>query len=244
MAEEGGINLQALSFDQLNQLKQSIEEVHTVLRTRRAPPLRSRRRTRPPTPQRFDLGCAGDARVAGCALAPQGLGGQAEHLKEVVGGAREDARGCATDTRRAALSAVHRVHDPDHLLAGTRMLVPITSSLYVPGETAPLDTVLIDVGTGYYIEKSLPEYLVGGLEPWTGISTHALRPEPCPTLLLQQGAGVPRPQDQSDHGAGDEGGAGDADQAAGAAGDRAGDEQQDHGGEASGGRGRELAHKQ
>lgn len=34
------------------------------------------------------------------------------------------------------------------------MLVPITSSLYVPGETAPLDTVLIDVGTGYYIEKS------------------------------------------------------------------------------------------
>ena len=40
---------------------------------------------------------------------------------------------------------------------GTRMLVPITSSLYVPGETAPLDTVLIDVGTGYYIEKSGPE---------------------------------------------------------------------------------------
>merc|ERR1712129_423230 len=37
---------------------------------------------------------------------------------------------------------------------GTPMLVPITSSLYVPGETAPLDTVLIDVGTGYYIEKS------------------------------------------------------------------------------------------
>ena len=37
------------------------------------------------------------------------------------------------------------------------MLVPITSSLYVPGETAPLDTVLIDVGTGYYIEKSGPE---------------------------------------------------------------------------------------
>ena len=37
------------------------------------------------------------------------------------------------------------------------MLVPITSSLYVPGETAKLDTVLIDVGTGYYLEKSLPE---------------------------------------------------------------------------------------
>ena len=37
------------------------------------------------------------------------------------------------------------------------MLVPITSSLYVPGETSKLDTVLIDVGTGYYIEKSGPE---------------------------------------------------------------------------------------
>ena len=38
---------------------------------------------------------------------------------------------------------------------GTRMLVPITSSLYVPGETTQLDNVLIDVGTGYYIEKSV-----------------------------------------------------------------------------------------
>ncbi len=37
------------------------------------------------------------------------------------------------------------------------MLVPITSSLFVPGETAPLDNVLVDVGTGYYIEKSIPQ---------------------------------------------------------------------------------------
>ena len=37
------------------------------------------------------------------------------------------------------------------------MLVPLTTSLYVPGETAPLDTVLVDVGTGYYIEKSLKQ---------------------------------------------------------------------------------------
>ena len=40
---------------------------------------------------------------------------------------------------------------------GTRMLVSITSSLYVPGETTQLSNVLIDVGTGYYIEKSGPE---------------------------------------------------------------------------------------
>ena len=37
------------------------------------------------------------------------------------------------------------------------MLVPLTSSLYVPGETAALENVLVDVGTGYFIEKSLPE---------------------------------------------------------------------------------------
>ena len=37
------------------------------------------------------------------------------------------------------------------------MLVPMTSSLYVPGETTTLDTVLVDVGTGYFIEKSVEE---------------------------------------------------------------------------------------
>ena len=40
---------------------------------------------------------------------------------------------------------------------GTRMLVPMTSSLYVNGETTPLQHVLVDVGTGYYIEKSAAE---------------------------------------------------------------------------------------
>jgi len=37
------------------------------------------------------------------------------------------------------------------------MLVPMTSSLYVPGETTALDTVIVDVGTGYFIEKSVEE---------------------------------------------------------------------------------------
>jgi len=37
------------------------------------------------------------------------------------------------------------------------MLVPMTSSLYVPGETTTLETVLVDVGTGYFIEKSVDE---------------------------------------------------------------------------------------
>ena len=36
---------------------------------------------------------------------------------------------------------------------GTSILVPLTPSLYVPGKLSSPDTVLIDVGTGFYIEK-------------------------------------------------------------------------------------------
>jgi hypothetical protein len=32
------------------------------------------------------------------------------------------------------------------------MLVPLTQSLYVPGELASTETVLVDVGTGYFVE--------------------------------------------------------------------------------------------
>lgn len=37
------------------------------------------------------------------------------------------------------------------------MLVPVTGSMYVRGETTPLETLLVDVGTGYLIEKSFEE---------------------------------------------------------------------------------------
>ncbi|KAJ1458557.1 Prefoldin subunit-domain-containing protein [Pelagophyceae sp. CCMP2097] len=37
---------------------------------------------------------------------------------------------------------------------GAEMLVPLTQSLYVPGRVADVDTVLVDIGTGYYLEKS------------------------------------------------------------------------------------------
>jgi prefoldin alpha subunit len=33
------------------------------------------------------------------------------------------------------------------------ILVPLTQSLYVPGKLKKTDTVIVDVGTGYYIEK-------------------------------------------------------------------------------------------
>ena len=48
-----------------------------------------------------------------------------------------------------------RVADQWSLSAlGTPILVPLTPSLYVPGKLASTETVLVDVGTGFYIEKS------------------------------------------------------------------------------------------
>ncbi|XP_039561800.1 prefoldin subunit 5, partial [Passer montanus] len=36
---------------------------------------------------------------------------------------------------------------------GKDLLVPLTSSMYVPGKLQDVSTVLVDVGTGYYVEK-------------------------------------------------------------------------------------------
>ena len=33
------------------------------------------------------------------------------------------------------------------------ILVPLTSSLYVPGTLADVKKVVVDIGTGYYVEK-------------------------------------------------------------------------------------------
>ncbi|GAM87764.1 hypothetical protein ANO11243_057910 [Dothideomycetidae sp. 11243] len=37
------------------------------------------------------------------------------------------------------------------------LLVPLTTSLYVPGTLASTETVLVDVGTGFYVEKTCDE---------------------------------------------------------------------------------------
>jgi prefoldin alpha subunit len=37
---------------------------------------------------------------------------------------------------------------------GKTILVPLTNSLYVPGTLADTENVLVDIGTGYYVEKS------------------------------------------------------------------------------------------
>ncbi|KAH0629030.1 hypothetical protein JD844_010777 [Phrynosoma platyrhinos] len=40
---------------------------------------------------------------------------------------------------------------------GKELLVPLSSSMYVPGKLSDVSSVLIDVGTGYYVEKSVDD---------------------------------------------------------------------------------------
>ncbi|XP_061543695.1 prefoldin subunit 5 isoform X1 [Phyllopteryx taeniolatus] len=40
---------------------------------------------------------------------------------------------------------------------GKELLVPLTSSMYVPGTLNDVEHVLVDVGTGYYVEKNVAD---------------------------------------------------------------------------------------
>ncbi|OCT92991.1 hypothetical protein XELAEV_18016057mg [Xenopus laevis] len=40
---------------------------------------------------------------------------------------------------------------------GKQLLVPLTSSMYVPGTLNDVSTIMIDVGTGYYVEKTVKD---------------------------------------------------------------------------------------
>ncbi|XP_050967426.1 prefoldin subunit 5 [Labeo rohita] len=40
---------------------------------------------------------------------------------------------------------------------GKELLVPLTSSMYVPGKLNDVDHVLVDVGTGYFVEKNVED---------------------------------------------------------------------------------------
>ncbi|EIM22135.1 Prefoldin alpha subunit [Wallemia mellicola CBS 633.66] len=38
-----------------------------------------------------------------------------------------------------------------------KVLVPLTTSLYVPGKLTDVENVLVDIGTGYYVKKTTQE---------------------------------------------------------------------------------------
>jgi hypothetical protein len=51
-----------------------------------------------------------------------------------------------------------------HRKSGKTILVPLTNSLYVPGKLSDPDHVIVDIGTGYYVQK-VREYLYGNSTP-------------------------------------------------------------------------------
>ncbi|MCJ1297185.1 subunit of tubulin prefoldin [Xylographa carneopallida] len=40
------------------------------------------------------------------------------------------------------------------MIIGKPLLVPLTTSLYVPGSLADAENIMVDVGTGFYVEKA------------------------------------------------------------------------------------------
>ncbi|GAA0155374.1 chaperone [Lithospermum erythrorhizon] len=61
-------------------------------------------------------------------------------------------------TATARLEIAHNaLNDLSLRPQGKKMLVPLTASLYVPGTLDDAEKVLVDVGTGYFIEKTMTE---------------------------------------------------------------------------------------
>lgn len=75
----------------------------------------------------------------------------------------------------------------DSLLAGTPILVPLTPSLYVPGKLASTDTVLVDIGTGFYVEKVCPSCLM--LEACMGTMADDTSPDTTSSARFLQAKG-------------------------------------------------------
>ncbi|EXB65813.1 putative prefoldin subunit 5 [Morus notabilis] len=61
-----------------------------------------------------------------------------------------------TATSRLDLAST-ALHDLSLRPKGKPILVPLTASLYVSGSLDDADNVLVDVGTGYFIEKTMAE---------------------------------------------------------------------------------------
>jgi len=51
---------------------------------------------------------------------------------------------------------------------GKTTLLPLTASLYVPGKLSDPEKVIVDIGTGYYVEKVSMLYIYSHLvTPWS-----------------------------------------------------------------------------
>jgi prefoldin alpha subunit len=73
---------------------------------------------------------------------------------------KHDLDTCA-DSLQKLQQAVSKFHSSGLALEGlaeeeegTPMMIPVTESLYVPGKVGKTDKVLVDIGTGYFVEKT------------------------------------------------------------------------------------------
>lgn len=106
----------------------------------------------PPQPQQGD-----EDSVPVTALSPQELHELRQRLQQEL----EALSGSAQQLARlaGAFGASQRAIQTLDATAkeGQRLLLPLTSSVYVSGEVAAPHTVLVDVGTGYYVEMAAEE---------------------------------------------------------------------------------------
>jgi prefoldin alpha subunit len=79
-----------------------------------------------------------------------------QKFKDCVVSVKDGVAGSAKGKFWPQLSPVKQ-HTDDSL--EKTLLVPLTSSLYVPGKLASTRHVLVDVGTGFYVEKTTDDAL-------------------------------------------------------------------------------------
>jgi prefoldin alpha subunit len=80
-----------------------------------------------------------------------------QKFKDCVVSVKDGVAGSAQGTCSFTLQFVRQTIDKTPL--DKTLLVPLTSSLYVPGKLASTSHVLVDVGTGFYVEKTTDDAL-------------------------------------------------------------------------------------
>lgn len=129
---EGGINLAQLSLEQLTQLKQGLESEVEAL----------------------------SSSYMQLRVAFQRYSTSKDTIKTF---SQQEPGACAVTVRShgpthlAALTSPPLARPANAARAGQEMLVPLTNSLYVQGTVDNVQSLIVDVGTGYYIEKSAQE---------------------------------------------------------------------------------------
>jgi len=80
-----------------------------------------------------------------------------QKFKDCVVSVKDGVAGSAQGMCSPSLQNVGQIID--NVTLDKTLLVPLTSSLYVPGKLASTSHVLVDVGTGFYVEKTTDDAL-------------------------------------------------------------------------------------